>query len=185
MNESTTILEHINSFLPSGIKVWSITRVQAAFNPRTFCDSRMYDYCLPTYVFLPPKPSTPMAQSIEKARKRCETYIQPASNDADAFWSSYFAEHPDLPTAPPLPTTTNVDRKEEDSVPSPIFMAEMAAKRKYRISAEMLDNLRSAATAYEGNHNFHNFTIGKDFKERSAVRSMKSLTVSSFCCASF
>ncbi|KAH3685161.1 hypothetical protein WICPIJ_003866, partial [Wickerhamomyces pijperi] len=53
-----------------------------------------------------------------------------------------------------------------------------AARRRFRITKEKLDLMREALNIYLGPHNFHNFTNGKDYKDPSAIRFMKSLTVS-------
>lgn len=47
----------------------------------------------------------------------------------------------------------------------------------YRISEEKLDLFRNAMKQYEGSHNFHNFTLGKPYKDPSALRFMKSTSV--------
>lgn len=51
-------------------------------------------------------------------------------------------------------------------------------RRSYNISKERLDLFREAMKQYEGSHNFHNFTLGKTFKDPSANRYMKETTVS-------
>lgn len=50
-------------------------------------------------------------------------------------------------------------------------------RRSYAVSKERLELLRSAMRMYEGTNNFHNFTLGKTFKDPSAMRFMKSTTV--------
>lgn len=55
---------------------------------------------------------------------------------------------------------------------------ENAHRRRYRISAAKLAKFRASTSQYLGAHNFHNFTLGKDFKEPSAIRFMKDIKVS-------
>ncbi|KAI8840533.1 pseudouridine synthase [Chytridium lagenaria] len=43
--------EKINAALPEQIKVFDIVKVTNQFSPKNHCDSRMYEYILPTYVF--------------------------------------------------------------------------------------------------------------------------------------
>jgi tRNA pseudouridine38-40 synthase len=50
-------------------------------------------------------------------------------------------------------------------------------KRAWRVGAEQVVTLRQLAENYEGTHNFHNFTIGRDFKDRSNMRYMKKIEV--------
>lgn len=52
---------------------------------------------------------------------------------------------------------------------------ENAHRRRYRISAAKLAKFRASTSQYLGAHNFHNFTLGKDFKEPSAIRFMKDI----------
>lgn len=40
-----------------------------------------------------------------------------------------------------------------------------------------LNALRAAVKHFEGTHNFHNFTVDKDFRDRSNQRHMKSIQV--------
>ena len=40
-----------------------------------------------------------------------------------------------------------------------------------------LDALRAAVKCFEGTHNFHNFTVDKDFRDKSNQRHMKSIQV--------
>lgn len=51
-------------------------------------------------------------------------------------------------------------------------------RRSYRISKERLDLFRQAMKQYEGTNNFHNFTLGKHYKDASAKRFMKDTSVS-------
>ncbi|GAA93704.1 uncharacterized protein L969DRAFT_53498 [Mixia osmundae IAM 14324] len=136
---SDNIVEHINRHLPDHLRVWACPRVTGGFNPRSNCDSRWYNYTLPTHVFLPPKPGTPMAARM--AEKPLET-----------FWNE---QNPEL-----------------------IFADTLPARKLWRITPEKLDSLRTTLARYLGSHNFWNFTVGKDFRDRSAQRVMKQVIVS-------
>ncbi|KAI7959694.1 hypothetical protein MJO28_003485 [Puccinia striiformis f. sp. tritici] len=148
------LIKHINRFLPSELKVWEIIRVQNSFNPRSLCDSRVYEYSLPTWLFLPPKPGSPLHQRLDKLRQK--NGVQKEGNDPEAVW---WDAHSDL--------------LEKD------FKSIQAEKRRsYRISKSMIDRIKSVLDQYKGTHNFHNLTVGKAFTERNAVRIMKDFTVS-------
>ena len=56
---------------------------------------------------------------------------------------------------------------------------DLRRKREYRITPEQLAALRDSAKKFEGSHNFHNFTVGRDFKDRSCQRFLKSIEVGS------
>ncbi|KAJ2812154.1 tRNA pseudouridine synthase 1 [Coemansia furcata] len=52
--EDPDIVEKVNSHLPDQIRVWGFVRVVQSFNCKTMCDSRVYEYLLPTYVLMEP-----------------------------------------------------------------------------------------------------------------------------------
>lgn len=54
---------------------------------------------------------------------------------------------------------------------------DLKRKRAYRITPEQLAALRETAKKFEGSHNFHNFTVGRDFRDRSCQRFLKSIEV--------
>lgn len=58
-----------------------------------------------------------------------------------------------------------------------VRLEELQRKRAWRIGAEGLNSLRTAVKHFEGTHNFHNFTVDKDFRDRSNQRHMKSIQV--------
>lgn len=57
------------------------------------------------------------------------------------------------------------------------FQDDLLRKRCWRIGQEQVQKLRALAKGYEGTHNFHNFTVGREFKERSNHRFMKQIEV--------
>ena len=56
--------------------------------------------------------------------------------------------------------------------------AELAAKRAWRVGPAQMEELRTMARKFEGTHNFHNFTVARDFSDRSNKRHMKKIEVS-------
>ncbi|KAJ2632915.1 tRNA pseudouridine synthase 1, partial [Coemansia sp. RSA 1290] len=52
--EEPDIIARLNEKLPAQIRAWDYVRVVRSFNAKTACDSRVYEYMLPTYVFMPP-----------------------------------------------------------------------------------------------------------------------------------
>lgn len=53
----------------------------------------------------------------------------------------------------------------------------MDRKRAWRVGPRKVEALRKAAAKFLGTHNFHNFTVGRDFKEKSCHRHMKKIEV--------
>ena len=50
-------------------------------------------------------------------------------------------------------------------------------KRQWRISQEQMSLLRESAKKFEGTHNFHNFTVGRDYTDKSSQRHMKTIEI--------
>ncbi|EPS38213.1 hypothetical protein H072_7964 [Dactylellina haptotyla CBS 200.50] len=65
--ESPTVIEDINAQLVPQIRVWDIIPTTNGFSCYQFCDSRVYEYLVPTYCFLPPHPTSYMAKRVAKA----------------------------------------------------------------------------------------------------------------------
>ncbi|BGP55117.1 hypothetical protein JCM8202_004622 [Rhodotorula sphaerocarpa] len=151
----TSIEDHINSHLPAGIRVWSILRVQGSFDPRRVCDQRQYEYTLPTHVFLGPKPGTPMHKTVAQAREADPKFDPsgfPVVEASGSFWQA---------------------QPEGSS-----FLDDVKAKKTWRMPPAVLQQIRDFVQAYEGSHNFYNFTVGKDFRDRSCQRVMRKLEIS-------
>ncbi|EWC47030.1 hypothetical protein DRE_03792 [Drechslerella stenobrocha 248] len=66
ITESPTVLEDINNQLVPQIRVWGIIPTTNAFSCYQFCDSRVYEYLVPTYCFLPPHPTSYIAKRLAK-----------------------------------------------------------------------------------------------------------------------
>lgn len=162
LQEGETLVDKVNSLLPEFIRIWGVTRVQNGFNARQSCDSRMYEYLLPTYVFIPPKPGSTMHEMLKRLRDEELAKLKESNPDADStsldeviahpFWSAHGTEHD--------------------------FATDVAAKKKYRLSETELERIRKIFAKFSGSHNFHNFTVGKEFRDRSCQRFMKTLTIS-------
>ncbi|ODQ67208.1 pseudouridine synthase [Nadsonia fulvescens var. elongata DSM 6958] len=291
--EDDKVVERINSHLPETIRVWGINRTNKSFECRKMCDSRVYEYLIPSYSFLPPSPSSHLSERIKLASEE-HPGVTRADPEGAQFWETYYAavkeagfNEEDVIKAFEEATKAEVEANlkakakkaaeaAEATAAANAWAAETAAiraaaaaqtpaairaaaeaaeaaktlatdasvaeapvaeasvvdapvqlpivevlvvqppsiealvetvvedksadqesisnrpvsslkqikiignkiRREYRISPERLELLREAFCVYEGSHNFHNFTIGKDFRDPSALRHMKSLTVS-------
>ncbi|KAL0932139.1 tRNA pseudouridine synthase [Colletotrichum truncatum] len=68
--EDENIVEKINEALPEQIRVWGIQRTNNSFSCYQSCDSRWYEYLMPTYCLLPPHPDSWLwKQLVEKAKE--------------------------------------------------------------------------------------------------------------------
>lgn len=163
---------YVNTLLPDQIRIWGMRRVQSGFNARTSCDSRLYEYLLPTYVFLPPKPLSAMWKMLRRLNTgeenvpiKDEKPVLPWDDALPAVRDNTLLNHP----------FWRAQGVEAD------FATDMIAKRQWRMDAATLDRVRRAFHEYTGSHNFHNFTVGKEFRDRSAHRVMKKLTIGDPC----
>ncbi|KAF9306785.1 tRNA pseudouridine synthase 1 [Mortierella antarctica] len=147
--EDNDIIEKINKELPEQIRLFGYVRTINSFSAKTLCDSRVYEYLLPTYVFLPRPPVPERTEGSEAATAK--TVLRENAPEGSMAW----------------------DEKVHISTPE-----EMAEKRNYRIDAATLAKVREGFSAYIGTKNFHNFTIGHDFKEKTCNRYIMKFDVS-------
>lgn len=63
--EDEDIVQKINAELSPQIRVWGIERTIGSFSCYQACDSRWYEYLIPSYSFLPPHPSSWLAKQLE------------------------------------------------------------------------------------------------------------------------
>lgn len=62
--EDEDIVQKINSHLSEQIRVWGIVIANKSFSSYQMCDSRIYEYLMPSYCFLPPHPSSFLGKKI-------------------------------------------------------------------------------------------------------------------------
>ncbi|KAG9257169.1 tRNA pseudouridine synthase [Emericellopsis atlantica] len=87
--EDDDIKEKINSHLPDQIRVWGIQRTNNAFSCYQGCDSRWYEYLLPSSCLLPPHPNTWLAKEIARYAQEqgYEETLAQLNADVASFWS--------------------------------------------------------------------------------------------------
>ena len=178
-DDPNEMVEKVNSFLPPQIRIWGIQRTTNAFNSHLNCDSRIYEYIMPTHCFLPPKPNSVAAESANE--------LPPLERDRepeDTFWESiieedfypllkrYNAEKSNGTTDDHVPLSENELRRFNE-----MRAKETDAIRAFRISASRLQRIRSAFSLYLGTHNFHNLTVGVPWNSGHAQRYMISIDV--------
>jgi tRNA pseudouridine38-40 synthase len=86
--EEPNIIQTINEHLPPQIRVWGIERTNGSFSCYQTCDSRWYEYLIPTYSFLPPHPQSFLGKKLVESAEQegiFETY-QSLQEDAASFW---------------------------------------------------------------------------------------------------
>ncbi|KAI9723372.1 MAG: hypothetical protein M1812_001256 [Candelaria pacifica] len=75
--EDPDIVQKINHELSPQIRVWGIERTNASFSCYQACDSRVYEYLIPTHVFLPPHPHSYLGKKVVE--------LAEAANDRDGL----------------------------------------------------------------------------------------------------
>jgi tRNA pseudouridine38-40 synthase len=88
--EDPKIIETINENLPPQIRVWGMERTNGSFSCYQSCDSRWYEYMIPTFSFLPPHPQSFLGKKlVESAEKEgvFET-LKARQEDVSSFWET-------------------------------------------------------------------------------------------------
>ncbi|KAK5174734.1 tRNA pseudouridine synthase 1 [Saxophila tyrrhenica] len=88
--EDDDIVEKINAALSPQIRVWGIERTIGSFSCYQACDSRWYEYLIPSYAFLPPHPSSWLAKKLEELADEAgdrEGY-DTRQEEVRAFWAT-------------------------------------------------------------------------------------------------
>jgi tRNA pseudouridine38-40 synthase len=86
--EDPNTVQNINEHLPPQIRVWGIERTNGSFSCYQTCDSRWYEYLIPTFAFLPPHPESFLGKKlVESAKKvgKLDTY-ESRQEDVKYFW---------------------------------------------------------------------------------------------------
>jgi tRNA pseudouridine38-40 synthase len=86
--EDPDIISKINSHLDPRIRVWGIQRTTSGFNCYNACDSRWYEYLIPTHSFLPPHPSSWLAKQLAQiaAEDGKTAEVNERQQDVLNFW---------------------------------------------------------------------------------------------------
>ncbi|KAL2150540.1 hypothetical protein VTH82DRAFT_7103 [Thermothelomyces myriococcoides] len=86
--EDEDIVDKINSHLPDQIRVWGIQRTSNGFSCYQACDSRWYEYLMPSYSLLPPLPRSFLGKRIAESAKEKGVYDEYVErlDDVKDFW---------------------------------------------------------------------------------------------------
>ncbi|KAL5119302.1 tRNA pseudouridine synthase 1 [Pleosporales sp. CAS-2024a] len=87
--EDDDIVDKINTNLTPQIRVWGIERTTASFSCYQACDSRWYEYLIPTHALLPPHPSSFLGKKLEEYAEKAgdmEAYRARQAEVAN-FWA--------------------------------------------------------------------------------------------------
>ncbi|KAJ3300730.1 tRNA pseudouridine synthase 1 [Borealophlyctis nickersoniae] len=166
------IVQKLNALLPPQIRIWGYVKVSKPFHAKNTCDSRIYEYLLPTYVLQPCSPVLyPRSGVGESARMTVAEEDGDAKSVAEDDYAKTVVNEDD--------TMTVVEENEHKVFDIPKMNAEeLNRKRSYRAPAHQLEKLEMLLNQYAGFHNFHNFTNGMKFSDKKAMRLIKSFECS-------
>ncbi|QPG74682.1 hypothetical protein FOA43_002015 [Brettanomyces nanus] len=182
--EDADIVDKINEALPEQIRFWGYQRVNKAFDCRKMCSSRVYEYLMPTYSFLPPRLNSPLYKRVKEMQKKHSETIR-VDEEGEKFWVDLNKKIGDAGITQEQLDQISEAGREGIPLTIPLDIASrkvkqlsLEARQKFRVKQETLETLRKMLKFYLGSHNFHNFTNGKVFRDPSAKRFMKNITVS-------
>lgn len=93
--EEPDIVKKINENLSPQIRVWAIQRTNNAFSCYQMCDSRVYEYLIPTHCFLAPHPSSYLGKKLVQLAEEAgdlEGYRE-RQEEVSAFWEEVDKRH--------------------------------------------------------------------------------------------
>lgn len=170
------LIEKLNELLPPQIRVWNWVRTVGSFHAKNRCQSRKYEYLLPTYClrgFSEDEKSMYQRTLTSEERQQLRVERMELNTEREAMIRQKIAEK----------SIENGEEMDEDDrkimyLRDKLPAEEMQAIRSYRLSSEKLTRVREILKLYEGTHLFHNYTIGRPHHDRSCQRHMLSFTVS-------
>jgi tRNA pseudouridine38-40 synthase len=86
--EDPDIVKKINDALNPQIRVWGFERTNNSFSAYQLCDSRIYEYLIPTHSFLPPHPSSFLGKKIKEfaEQKNDLEGLQKRQAEVEGYW---------------------------------------------------------------------------------------------------
>ena len=93
--EEEDIVKKINHHLSPQIRVFEIVRTNGSFNAYQFCESRIYEYLIPTHAFLPPHPSSFLGKKLLKLAQEANDVqnFNRRQEDISSFWDHVEEHH--------------------------------------------------------------------------------------------
>lgn len=93
--EDPDIVQKINDKLSPQIRVWGLELTAKSFSCYQMCDSRVYEYLLPSYCLLPPHPSTYLGRKIVELAEQADDLdkVKARQEDVAGFWEEVDEKH--------------------------------------------------------------------------------------------
>ena len=86
--EDEDVVEKINFHLSSQIRIWGIQRTVNSFSAYQACDSRRYEYLIPTHSFLSPHPNSYLAKKLKEIAEEAGDLAgyEKRQKEMEGFW---------------------------------------------------------------------------------------------------
>ncbi|KAL8721203.1 MAG: hypothetical protein Q9225_002052 [Loekoesia sp. 1 TL-2023] len=93
--EDPDIVPKINEHLPPQIRVWGFEQTNGSFSAYQLCDSRIYEYLIPTYCFLPPHPESFLGKQLVKLAEEAgdSAGFEKRQHEVSDFWKETEEAH--------------------------------------------------------------------------------------------
>lgn len=136
--EDPDIVTKINENLPEQIRVWGMERTNGSFSCYQTCDSRWYEYLIPTFSFLPPHPSSFLGKKLVESAETegvLDAY-NAQMEDVASFWKDAEDQYvkPILDSLDPVLAEEAMklihSEEEEELAPTKQVLKEIKAARK-------------------------------------------------------
>ena len=140
--EDPDVISKINEKLSPQIRVFGVERTSGSFSAYQYCDSRIYEYLIPTHCFLPPHPSSYLAKKLVELAE--EANDLPGYEERQEEVSSYWAETEERYISPVLegidPSIRSIVQKAlyEVRIKDAEEELAMATKQKDEIAVDVL-----------------------------------------------
>ncbi|KAL8940280.1 MAG: hypothetical protein Q9216_002892 [Gyalolechia sp. 2 TL-2023] len=93
--EDPDIIAKINEHLSPQIRVWGAEQTNGSFSAYQLCDSRIYEYLIPTYCFLPPHPESFLGKELVKLAEEAgdSMGLEERQQEVSSFWKETEENH--------------------------------------------------------------------------------------------